>query len=184
MVERQTYRPVQRAPFSVALRIKMAIWGAVNGTLYRFSPGICRGFRRSLVRWFGGRIANGASLSNRSRIDCPWNLTMGHQSSIGEGCWVYALDRIEIGAMSCIGQDVHLLTGSHDYTDPTFPLVTRPIVVGKGCWVAARSTVLPGVRVGDFSVVGAGSLVSKDLPSGVVSAGNPCRPIGVRKFRS
>lgn len=73
-----------------------------------------------------------------------------------------------------------LLTGTHDFSDPTFPLVTRPIEVGYGVWIAAGVTVLPGITLGRLAVIGAGSVVTKDMPEATVCAGNPCRAIKPR----
>ena len=58
-----------------------------------------------------------------------------------------------------------------------FPTITNPVVIGANAWIAARSIVLPGVTVGENSVVGAGSVVTKNVPPDVVCAGNPARVI-------
>lgn len=107
---------------------------------------------------------------------------MGDRASLGEHAWAYALDRIDIRDRACVGHHVFLLTGTHDYNKEDFPLVTRPIVIHSGAWIATRATVLPGVTIGALAVVGAGSVVSRSLPPGWVCAGNPCQPIGVRKL--
>lgn len=52
-----------------------------------------------------------------------------------------------------------------------------PVKIGKRCWIGAGAIILPGVTVGDDTVIGAGSVVTKDIPSGVVAVGNPCRAI-------
>lgn len=52
-----------------------------------------------------------------------------------------------------------------------------PVKIGKRCWIGAGAIILPGVTVGDDTVIGAGSVVTKDIPSGVVAVGNPCRVI-------
>jgi putative colanic acid biosynthesis acetyltransferase WcaF len=171
---------VQTSPFSLGLRVKLSAWALVRATLFRWSPAPLRGFRRWLLRLFGARLAPTASIHNAARIDCPWNLEMGHCASLGEGTWAYALDKIVLGDYACVGQRTVLLTGSHDFSDPTFPLRTQPIVIGYGSWIAVGVTVLPGVKIGALAVVGAGSVVAKDLPEQMVCAGNPCRPIKPR----
>ena len=99
---------------------------------------------------------------------------------MGEKSWVYAMDNITVGELSCIGKDVYLLTGSHDICRSTFDLVTRPITIGDGCWIATASTVLPGVTIGDYSVIAAGSVVSKNVDSNSVVGGNPAKFIKQR----
>lgn len=82
---------------------------------------------------------------------------------------------IVIGEFSCIGKDVYLLTGSHDIEKATFDLVTRPITIGDGCWIATDSTVLPGIDIGDYSVVAAGSVVCRPVEPNSVVGGNPAK---------
>lgn len=133
-----------------------------------------------LIRFFGADVDWDVSLHPSSVIDYPWNLHMRGKSSIGEKCWVYAMAPIEIGDFSCIGKDVYLLTGSHDISKPSFDLVTRPIKIGKGCWIATDSTVLPGITIQDYSVVAAGSVVCHSTEPYSVVGGNPAKFIKKR----
>lgn len=87
---------------------------------------------------------------------------------------------IKIGKLSCIGKDVYLLTGSHDIEKSTFDLVTKPITIGDGCWIATAATVLPGVTIGDYSVVAANAVVCKDFEEYSVVGGNPAKFIKKR----
>ncbi len=85
---------------------------------------------------------------------------------------------IFVGDYTMIGPNVTLATAGH----PILPELREkayqynmPIHIGRNCWLGAGVVVLPGVTIGDNTVVGAGSIVTKDLPSGVVAVGNPCR---------
>ena len=85
---------------------------------------------------------------------------------------------INVGDNTMFGPNVTLATAGH----PVLPELREkgyqfniPIHIGKNCWIGAGSVILPGVTVGDGSVIGAGSVVTKDIPSGVVAVGNPCR---------
>ena len=85
---------------------------------------------------------------------------------------------IYVGYNTMFGPNVTLATAGH----PVLPELREkgyqfniPIHIGKNCWIGAGSVILPGVTVGDGSVIGAGSVVTKDIPSGVVAVGNPCR---------
>ena len=133
-----------------------------------------------MVRCFGGRIDWSASLHPTAVIDYPWHLQMGKKSSLGETCWVYAMNEIDIGELSCIGKDVYLLTGSHNIERSTFDLVTRPITIGNGCWIATASTILPGVCIGNYSVIAAGSVAAKSVDEFSVVGGNPAKFIKKR----
>mgnify|MGYP005830239449 CR=1 FL=1 len=85
---------------------------------------------------------------------------------------------IYVGDYTMIGPNVTLATAGH----PILPALREevyqfnpPVRIGRNCWLGAGVIVLPGITIGDNTVVGAGSVVTRDLPSGVVAAGNPCR---------
>ena len=131
----------------------------------------------------GADIHNYASIARNSRIDYPWNLSIGEMSSIGSGAWVYALDKITIGKNVCIGEDVRLITGSHDVSSPHFDLVTKPITINDNVWVATGAIVLPGVTIGEGAVIGAGAVVTKDVEPWTVVGGNPAKFIKKRALK-
>ncbi len=85
---------------------------------------------------------------------------------------------IYVGDYTMFGPNVCLATAGH----PILPSLRQqnyqfnmPIHIGKNCWIGAGAMVVPGITIGDNTVVGAGSVVTKDLPAGVVAAGNPCK---------
>lgn len=174
------YNPVQTTPFTLKKKLLSRIWKILNVTFFRISPYNFGGYRRFLLQLFGAKIAKTSSIDRTAIIDFPWNLTIGHQSSIGENTWVYCLDKIIIGEKSCIGKDVYLITGSHNINDPSFPLITRPIIIEDGVWVATGSKVFLGVTINSFSVVGAFSIVLKDIPKNQVWVGTPAKYIKQR----
>ena len=87
---------------------------------------------------------------------------------------------IYVGDNTMFGPNVVLDTGTHPI-DPKLRMqgwqYNRPIRIGKNCWIGAGAVVLPGVTIGDNSVTGAGSVVTKDIPDNVVAVGTPCRVI-------
>lgn len=177
------YSPIQTSPFTLRMKLKMRLWGIVEATVFRWSPTAFRGWRRLLIRAFGGQISSSASIHPKARIDCPWNLSMADRASVGEDSWIYCLAQIVIRENACVAQRVLLLTGSHDIGDPTFRLILKPIEIGAGAWVAAAAIVLPGVRIGEMSVVGAGSVVARDVRPWTVVCGSPAREIKRREIR-
>lgn len=177
------YKPVQTNSMPLKDKVKNMAWRLVNKTFFRFTPPyltIFRKYRAFLLRLFGAQIDWDVSLHPTARIDYPWNLAMKHCASLGEKCWVYAMAPISIGELTCIGKDVYLLTGSHDIEKSTFDLVTKPIAIGDGCWIATAATVLPGVSIGNYSVVAANSVVCKSIESHSVVGGNPAKFIKKR----
>ena len=108
----------------------------------------------------------------------------GHHVHLGSNVYANAgltlVDdtHIYIGDYTMIGPNVVLATAGHPI-DPELRKqglqYNMPVRIGKNCWLGAGVVVMPGVTIGDNTVIGAGSIVTKDIPSGVVAVGNPCR---------
>lgn len=158
-------------------------WSLVSW-LFRFSPRPCFGFRRWLLRCFGAVVGNQVHIYPSARIYFPWNLTIGDWSSIGEWALIYNLGKVTIGERATLSQNVHVCAGTHDYADPALPLIRPPITIGDSAWVCADAFVGPGVTVSEGAVVGARSVVVKDVPAWTVVAGNPARVIKPRILRN
>lgn len=106
------------------------------------------------------------------------NLLMHNHTEIERNCFLLAKDKIEIGENSTISYGVSVLTSAdpnalYNALSALYPSMKAPVVIGKDCWIGANSTILPGVTIGDFSVVATGSVVTKNVPSGTMVAGNP-----------
>ena len=138
--------------------------------------------RRFLLRSFGGRIGEHIIVKPGVKITFPWKLTVGANSWLGEDAWLLNLAEIVIGDNVCISQRAFICTGSHDWRDPAFKLITKPVTVEDGVWVCADVFVAPGVRIGKDSVVTTGSVVTRDLPANMICSGNPCKPVKPRVF--
>lgn len=141
------------------------------------------GVRRGILRRFGARVGAGVIIKPRVRIHFPWRLELGEHVWLGEELYILNLAPVTIGPNVCVSQRSFLCTGSHDWSDPAFPLVTRPITLEEGAWIAAGVFVGPGVTVGRNAVATAGSVVLSDLPPNMICSGNPCVPVKERKFR-
>lgn len=124
-------------------------------------------------------------------IEIPFHANWGgHHCHFGKG--VYAnfnltcVDdtHIYVGDYTMFGPNVVIATAGHpinpDLRQKTYQY-NAPVHIGKNCWIGAQCVILPGVTIGDNSVIGAGSIVTRDIPPNVVAYGNPCRvqrPIG------
>jgi acetyltransferase-like isoleucine patch superfamily enzyme len=80
-----------------------------------------------------------------------------------------------------IGSGVHIYVTTHKYDDPSVPIIdqgftkARPVMLNKGCWIGANCVILPGVTIGANAVVGAGSIVTTDIPARTLAVGNPAK---------
>jgi len=158
-----------------------AAWELLRAPLFQWTPRPLWGWRRFVLRAFGARIGREVHVYPSVRIAVPWNLTIEDQAAVGEGAILYSLGSIHIGRGVTVSQYAHLCAGSHDYRRRDFPLLKPPIVVEEGAWICAEAFVGPGVHVGANTVVGARAVVVKDIPAGVVVAGNPARQVGRRQ---
>jgi len=159
------------------------LWALVQATLFRWSPRPCHGFRARLLRVFGAEIPAPSQVVvfPSARITFPWKLTLAPRTMVGRDVQLYNLARITLQRGANVSQGCHLCAGTHDHLRWSMPLVTQPIVVGENAWLGAEVFVGPGVTLGELCVVGARSVVVKDLPPRKICVGHPCRAIKDRE---
>ena len=125
-----------------------------------------------------------AEVGENCYIEPPFHANWGCNMHVGKNFYAnFNLTVVDdadifIGDGVMIAPNVVLATGTHpicpDLRDPTYQY-NLPIHIGNRVWIGAGAIILPGVTIGNDSVIGAGSVVTKDIPSGVVAVGNPCR---------
>ena len=172
------------SPHSLGNKLARIVWAVVWGTVFRWSPRILFGWRRFLLRCFGATIGRNARISPSVKIWAPWNLTVGDEAAIAHEVDCYCVDRLTIGSHATVSQYTFLCTASHDIRDPHMKLITAPIMVANQSWVCAGAFVGMGLTIHEGAVVGARSVVTKNVPAWTIVAGNPARPIGKRSLGS
>ena len=116
-------------------------------------------------------------------VEPPFYCDYGNLIFAGEGVFInfgaIILDGggVYIGKKTLIAPGVHIYTAEHplDADDRAKWEMCRPVRIGERCWIGGDVTICPGVTIGDRTVIGAGSVVTKDIPSDCVAYGNPCR---------
>ncbi|MBO0357508.1 putative colanic acid biosynthesis acetyltransferase [Hymenobacter sp. BT186] len=168
--------------FSLSNRLGRVAWQLCSFLLFRYSPRPLHKWRAFLLQCFGAKVGRGVHVYPGVKIWAPWNLELADECGIASGAILYSQGKIIVGQRAVISQGAHLVTGTHDYSHPGFPLITKPIHIGSQTWIAAEVFIHPGVTINDGCVVGARSVVTKDMPSWTVCAGFPCKPIKPREF--
>jgi maltose O-acetyltransferase len=136
--------------------------------------------RLALLRRLFGAVGDGADIQPRFACDYGYPIRIGRNAFINYNCVFLDCAPIEIGDDLQMGPAVQLYTAFHPLDRQTRAAgleYARPIRIGDGVWIGGGAIVLAGVTIGDGSVVGAGSVVRRDVPAGVVVAGNPARSI-------
>ena len=113
------------------------------------------------------------------------NIEIGDYSQLGINCKVE--EDFVLGRHVLMGPDVIICSSSHEYKDPDIPVMLqgakakRAVVIGDDVWIGTRAIIMPGVNVGNHVIIGANSVVTKDIPDYAVVGGSPARIIKYRK---
>lgn len=136
------------------------------------------------------RFGEGAEFRAGAYAICCSKISLGTRVVIRPGSMLFADPRangagITIEDDVMIGSGVHIYVHNHRFDDPQRPIIdqghfdSKPVVLKRGCWIGAGAIILPGVTVGENAVVGAGSVVVKDVPARTVAVGNPAKVVRV-----
>jgi putative colanic acid biosynthesis acetyltransferase WcaF len=170
----------QESPWSAQDRAVRLLWEFCWFVFCVWTPKPANPWRLFWLDVFGATIEGKPFVHQRARIAIPWHLTLHDRACLGDRANAYSLGKIEIGAGATVAQEVYLSTGSHDFSGPALQLVTAKITIGEDAFIGARAFIMPGVEIGARSVVGACSVVTRDVPPDVFAAGNPCKVIRPR----
>lgn len=141
-------------------------------------------FRVRLARYMLRRCGNGIRVAPGARFGSGAFVTLGNNSNLSRNCWL--LGDVTIGDNVVMAPDVFIITSNHAFHSTEKPIIVqgqedmRPVVIGDDVWIGTRVIILPGIKVGSHSIIGAGSVVTKDIPEWAIAAGNPARVIKYR----
>jgi putative colanic acid biosynthesis acetyltransferase WcaF len=150
--------------------------------LFRPTPKFLNPWRVLLLRLFGAKVSGRPFVDSSAVVKMPWNLVLEDRACLAPRSEVYNLATVILRARCTVAQEVYLCAGTHDFSTSDLPLVVGEISVGEDAFLCARVFVLPGLVIGEGAVVGACSVVTRDLPAWTICAGNPCRPVKPRVF--
>jgi maltose O-acetyltransferase len=112
--------------------------------------------------------------------DYGYNIKTGEKVFFNFNCVVLDAAPVTIGSRTLFGPNVQVYTATHpmNYAERASGVeFAKPITIGEDVWIGGSTVICPGITIGDRSIIGAGSVVTKNIPSNVVAAGNPCKVI-------
>lgn len=175
--------PFKGAPsFSLKHRLIRVLWGIIWALLASWTPAPMHRWRIFLLNLFGARVHSSAHIYGSVKIWYPPNLIMDEHACLAPRVNCYNMSTIHLGKNAIVSQDAVLCGGTHDFSDPLFQLITKPIFIYENSWVAADAFIGPGVTINEGAVVGARGVVFKDIQAWQVVAGNPAKFVKMREI--
>jgi putative colanic acid biosynthesis acetyltransferase WcaF len=162
--------------FTPGMKARIALWLIVQHLVFT-GPFIPSSLRPTLLRIFGSSIGRRVFIRRGVKIHFPWNLEIGDDCWIGEEVWFICHEKVKIGSNVCISQRSIICSGGHDYRSASLEYAHKPIEIKDGAWVCLDAKVLPGVTIGECSVVSAGEIVRKSVPDYSIFIAGEIRPI-------
>jgi putative colanic acid biosynthesis acetyltransferase WcaF len=159
-----------------ASKFKEGLWWIVRSLLFAPWFPVPSFLKVTALRVFGAKVGKGVVIRSRVNITFPWRLSIGDHVWIGDEVLILSLAQVTIASHVCISQRAFLCTGSHRFRSENFDLVTKPITIGEGSWIAANVFVGPGVTLAPGTLCSAGAVVLKSFGPDEVLVGNPAAP--------
>ncbi|HUR77934.1 MAG TPA: DapH/DapD/GlmU-related protein [Acidimicrobiales bacterium] len=133
-----------------------------------------------LLRRAGATVGDGVRIGPSVKVNAPAGLTLRDGVGVARNASLDARGGVTVGTNTLVGFESVLLSFTHRYDRTDIPIKQQgmeaaPVLIGSDVWIGARAFVLPGVTIGDSSVIGTGSIVTKSLPAGVIAVGSPAK---------
>ncbi len=172
------------------------LWKIINWVIYhyfaQFLPGLSLPFgkiskkiRYILVKQIFKKCGKNVNVERKAYFQNGFNVEIGDNSGIGVNAWIS--NNTIIGSNVLMGPDVVIFSGSHKFKSKNKFInqqgydIPNPVVIENDVWIGTRVIIMPGIRISTGAVIGAGSIVTKNVEPYSIVAGNPARVIGYRK---
>ena len=138
------------------------------------------------IRWYsllGMKIGKNCRISTDITVIGDYsNIELKSNAEINTGCFIIAKDKIIIGNNSTLAYQATILTssnpnGPYNLLSLIYKKMSAPVIIGDNSWIGARAIILPGIKIGSFSIVAAGAVVRENVPNYTIVAGVPAKPI-------
>lgn len=131
------------------------------------------------------KMGNGTNICDAVTITNPSNVSIGERCSVHEYSYFGGEGEIVIGNYVAIANNCTIISESHNFSDKKIPikmqgLSPQPVTIGDDVWIGSKATILGNVKIGNGAIIGAGSVVTKDIPEYAIAVGVPCEVIRYR----
>jgi putative colanic acid biosynthesis acetyltransferase WcaF len=164
------------AGFTLHEKILIGLWFPFQHVIFKSSL-LPSALRPLLLKIFGASIGRRVFIRRGVKVHFPWNLEIGDDCWVGEEVWFINHEKIRIGSNVCVSQRSIICSGGHDFRSASLEYAHKPIEIKDGAWVCLDAKVLPGVTIGECSVVSAGEVVRRSIPDYSMLVGGEIRPI-------
>ncbi len=134
--------------------------------------------REKIIRKLFGKTSKNFEIISPFFCDYGYNIEIGENFFCNFGCVILDAGKVKFGDNVFLAPNVNIYTVEHPI-DPQeralYKEFAKPITIGNNVWIGGNTTILPGVNIGDNTVIGAGSVVTKNIPQNVIAFGNPCK---------
>lgn len=135
--------------------------------------------KKGIITELFGTVGSHVSVEHNFHCDLGYNIHVGDNFYAGYNCTILDMAEVRIGDNCLIGPNVGIYTAGHDITpkDRHKTGYAKPINIGRNVWIGGHCTIIGGVSIGDNSIIAAGSVVTKDVPTNTIYGGNPARKL-------
>lgn len=141
-------------------------------------------FRSYLCKFIFKQVGKNIVIKHGAYFGKGSNIIMGHHSQLGIDCKVE--EDLIIGDYVLMGPDIIIFSSEHEFSSLQVPIMfqgakeKKPVIIGNDVWIGARVIIMPGVKIGNHCIIGANSVVTKDIPNYAIVAGSPAKIIKYR----
>lgn len=165
--------------WSLKEALGIRLWHIVWCLFFRWTPKKMNFWRLFLLRLFGAKLEN-VFIFSSARVYVPWLLEMKEEACLGPYSEVYNLGPVCFGEHAVLSQYSYICNGTHDLSSFRLPLMIGEVCIGRYVFIGAKALILPGISLGEGAVIGAGSVVTKDVGAWDIVGGNPAKFIKKR----
>lgn len=182
-IKNSNQKDAYTSPWNKSEAIKIRIWEVVWTLFVRWLPKPFYRWHIFLLKLFGCKIYGKPFIAPTCRIYAPWLLEIGDKSCLATRCEVYNLGPVKLCERVTVAQYAYICNGTHDFSSKRLPLLVGNIVIEDDVFIGAKVLVLPGLTIKESSIVGAGSVLTKDTEPFGIYAGNPAKIIKKRIYK-